>query len=798
MADRIKGITIEIGGDTTKLQSALKEVNKQLKDTQSDLRDVDKLLKLDPGNTELLTQKHELLSKAVGETKEKLQQLKDAQAQMNANGVDKSTEEYQRLEREIIDCEQSLKKLEKAAKESNVSLQKVADAGQKLKSAGSSIESVGKEVSKASAVVATGMTAAVKTTMDFDAEMSKVKAISGATDEEFQQLRDTAREMGKETKFSASESAEAFEYMAMAGWNAQEMIEGIPGILALAASSGEELGTTSDIVTDGLTAFGLSAKDAGRFADVMAQASRTANTDVAMMGETFKYAGSVAGSMGYSIEDVAIATGLMANSGIKASQAGTALRSVMSRMADPSEDVAKAMEMLNLSLDDGQGNMYSFYEVMQQMRSGFGDLKISEDELNETMAKYDQMLEEGSMTQKEYDDSVEELMYRAYGAEGAMKAQAASMLAGKNALSGMLAIVNASDEDFNKLTEAIYGSDGAAQEMSDVMMDNLSGQLQILKSQLEELAISIGDILMPYVSQFVEWLQKLVDKFNNLDDWQKELIVQIGLFVVALGPVLLIIGKLLLFIGQIMTYAPAIGAAITAITTAVGGLIAAIGGPLLLAIGAVIAAVVVWTKNWDDIKLAFQYLREEMTEWVKNGVEVVMAAIDKLVTGFKEKFPWLSEVVSMFIDTFKAKIQFWVDLVKGAVEQIKGLLSGELKFPDVKLPHFKINGSFSWNPPKVPTIGVEWYKKAYDDAYLLNSATIFGAAGGKLLGGGEGNGSEAVVGTDKLMSMMAEVVGNQNITVVLEGDAQGVFNLVRTENTRFMKSNGGYSPLASY
>ena len=247
---RIKGITVEIGGDTTKLQTALKGVNSEIKNTQSQLKDVEKLLKLDPGNTELLAQKQKLLSSAVSETKEKLATLKIAAEQANqalANG-DISKEQYDALQREIIETEEDLKKLEAQANQS-----------------------------ASAAVTALGV-AAVKTASDFDSSMSQVAAVSGATGEDFDKLRAKAREMGAKTKFSASEAADAMNYMAMAGWKTSDMLDGIEGIMNLAAASGEDLATTSDIVTDALTAFGLTAKDSGHFADILAAASSNANT----------------------------------------------------------------------------------------------------------------------------------------------------------------------------------------------------------------------------------------------------------------------------------------------------------------------------------------------------------------------------------------------------------------------------------------------------------------------------------------------------------------------------------------
>lgn len=304
--------------------------------------------------------------------------------------------------------------------------------------------------------------ASVKAGMSFDEQMSTVKAISGATEEEFEQLRKKALEMGSTTKFTATESGKALEYMGMAGWKAQDMIEGLPGIINAAAASGEDLGTVSDIITDGLTAFGLQAEDSSHFADVLAAASANANTNITLMGDTFKYVAPVAGALKYSIDDVAMGVGLMANAGIKADQAGTSLRSMLSRMAAPTKNVAAAMEELGISMSDDEGNMKSFDELVNQLRESFS--KLTEQE----------------------------------------KAKYANDIAGKTAMSGMLAIVNSSTEDYNKLTEAIRNADGAAKEMADTRLDNLQGDVTIFRSALEGAAISISDQMAPALREFVQ------------------------------------------------------------------------------------------------------------------------------------------------------------------------------------------------------------------------------------------------------------------------------------------------------
>ena len=280
VASRIQGITVEIGGDTTKLSTALSKVNKEIRDTQSQLKDVNKLLKLDPGNTDLMAQKQKLLTQAISETKEKLDSLKLASQQANealAKG-EISQSQYDALQREIVETEKALEELEKQADKSVVALQKIGATGEKLKSVGSSIEGVGQKLMPVTAAVGGLGAAAVKVAADFDSGMSQVAAVSGATGKELDALREKAREMGAKTKFSASEAAEAMNYMAMAGWKTGDMLDGIEGIMNLAAASGEDLATTSDIVTDALTALGLSAADSGHFADILAVASSNANS----------------------------------------------------------------------------------------------------------------------------------------------------------------------------------------------------------------------------------------------------------------------------------------------------------------------------------------------------------------------------------------------------------------------------------------------------------------------------------------------------------------------------------------
>jgi TP901 family phage tail tape measure protein len=392
----------------------------------------------------------------------------------------------------------------------------------------------------------------IETGKAFDTAMSKVKAISGrVADEDIPAIVDMAKEMGLSfeegadatstamniisakaeqlgatTKFTATEAADAFSYMAMAGWKAEDMLKGIDGVMSLAEASGSELALTSDIVTDSLSAFGEKAEEAGRLSDIMAAAATNSNTNVEMMGETFKFAAPLAAALGYNMEDVAVATGIMANSGIKATMAGTSLRAIFTRLSTGTGEAGAALKGLGIDLEDGEGNMKSWLTVMDELRGSFGHLRIPINELNAELNKLDSALEDGEMSEEDFNEAQEKLIRKAYGAEGAMKAQYASMLAGKNGLSGFLAIVNSSEDDFDKLTASIYNSDGAAAEMASVMRDNLQGSLTLLssafdgfkKSIYEGFSAPMNDLVKSVTNNIMPALQGVVDGVPGSSD----------------------------------------------------------------------------------------------------------------------------------------------------------------------------------------------------------------------------------------------------------------------------------------
>lgn len=565
---------------------------------------------------------------------------------------------------------------------------KSATAEQKLNGLSSAFKTTGGLLSKNVTLPIVGVgAAAVKTATDFEAGMSEVKAISGATGSEFDALKDKAIEMGAKTKFSASDSADAFKYMAMAGWDASQMMDGIAGIMDLAAASGEDLATTSDIVTDALTAFGLQASDSAHFADVLAQASSKSNTNVGLMGETFKYVAPVAGALGYSIEDTAVAIGLMANSGIKGSQAGTALRSTITRLAKPVGEAKDAVEELGISITNADGTMKPLSQTMVELREKFAGLTEEQ------------------------------------------KAQYAAMLAGQEGMSGLLAIVNASDEDFQKLTDEINNANGAAEDMASVMMDNTAGAVEQLKGALESAGILIGEKLTPYIRQLAEWITGLVEKFNSLSEEEQEQIVKFGLILAAIGPVLLILSKVVSIVTTVIKAFKLLKGTMTTIkesvelvkagyaglATQMGGipkLVAGIStgfGGMLVPIMAVVAVVAVlvgafatlWKTNeefrdnmvgiWNSIKESINNFFDGVVERIdalgfdfENITEVIktvwLALCDILAPVFEGAFNTIAIVLDGVFNQILSVMDIFIGLFTGNWEQlgegVKGVVSG--------------------------------------------------------------------------------------------------------------------------
>lgn len=511
------------------------------------------------------------------------------------------------LDLDISSFEASLKQAQSLASTASKTIEKsFENASKQIGKIGDSISSVGKKLTIGlTTPITAGVTASIKVLAEFEQTMSRVEALSGATADELELLSKKAQEMGATTKYSANDAAEAFTYMAQAGWDTQKMLDGIDGVMNLAASDGIALADASSIVTSSLTAFGLAASDAARFADVLAVASSASNTDVRSLGESFQYVAPVAGAAGYSIEDVATALGVMANNGIVAGQAGTSLRSIISRLSAPTKLSAEYMEQLGISVTNADGSMKSFDGVIENLRKSFGGLTTAE-----------QMF---------------------YAAE----------IFGQEAMTGVLALINTSVDEYDNLSDAIYNSEGAAKDMAETMQDNLLGRLEELSSAVESLAMSVGEIMMPVVESIVAKLQEWTDYLNSLSDEQKENIVQIGLFVAAIGPALAIIGKLVSsfgslvsLVGKVTTGFNLLSGATIAISAPIAGIVAAIG--VLAA-----AFTTLWNNSesfrtgilegWNSLKSAFVSFVNDITSSL-NTLGINWTTVTNTLKGIWEGF----------------------------------------------------------------------------------------------------------------------------------------------------------------
>lgn len=642
MASRdLKGLTIEIGGDTSNLTTALKNVDKELSSLQSNLRTVNSALKLDPGNVTALTQKQRLLTDAVQETTKRLETLREAQRQADqqiANGVDVDQQAYRSLQSEIARAEASLNGYNNELEDVERQLDGTADATDDVTE---STKEANQGWTVMKGVIADLIADGIRKLIDglkeatsymldvgvsFEAGMSKVAAVSGASAEDVALLTEKAKEMGATTKFSASEAAEAFNYMAMAGWKAEDMISGIPGVLNLAAAAGEDLGTTSDIVTDALTAMGYSAADAGQLADVMAAASSNANTNVSMMGETFKYAAPLVGAMGYSMEDLAVATGLMANAGIKGEQAGTSLRSIMTRLAAPVKESQEAMDALGISVKDSEGNMLPMSDTLAQLREKFAGLSEAE------------------------------------------QIQYAKSLAGQEAMSGLLAIVNASPADFDKLSNAVYNSAGAAETMAKVMEDNLQGDVTSLKSAVEGVAIAIYDQFSGALRDGVQAVRDFVAGSISMD----ELFVRLGN---AVSQAVEVIRGYLPQLGEmglqlLSNLVQGIVSGIPKLITAAGEMVKSIGDGIKANMGDLIS------KGLDLINGLADSLTASLPTLVQNGVGMIRSLVKGLMDSLPELISRVPEIISKFANLINDNAP---TIIAAGVGIIKDLIVGIIK-----------------------------------------------------------------------------------------------------------------------
>lgn len=540
------------------------------------------------------------------------------------------------MSRVISTCIQFIDKFTAPSKETLKAMRKMSSeakaAGKSIKSAGDTIANAGSKMTKSVTVPIVGVgVAAVKTAADYESAMSNVQAITGATGDDFKKLTQLGKDLGASTAWSAQECAEAMQYTGMAGWTAQQNIDGLKGILDLASASGTELARTSDIMTDAISAFGYKASDSAKFADVMTKACTSANVSVDTLGESYKYCGAICGTMGYSIDEVTTSLAVMGNMGIKGSQAGTALKNAISNMAAPTKNMKAAMDDLGISITNQDGSMKSWGDVIKNLQGSFKGL--SQDQ----------------------------------------QAAYAKQLFGKESMAGMLAIINTSTKDYNALADSIKNSGGAANDAAQTQLNNLNGQLTLLKSALEGAAITIEDKLLPYIKSAVAWVQKATDWFNGLSDAQVNTIMKIAGVVAAIGPAIMIFGKLTSGIGQaVLTFGKISGAIAKA-----GGVLGLITSPAGIVIGVlagVAAAAFLIIKNWDKVKPAVMKVKDAFTsvmpsikQTIANAISAAMPIITTLVKTFKDIIPKAINVAKTVIAAITPVIKTVVNTVSAII-----------------------------------------------------------------------------------------------------------------------------------
>lgn len=616
MAGNIKGITIKIGGDTKEFQKSLTSADKAIKKTQTALKDINRLLKFNPKNTELLQQKQRTLADAISKTKDKLKLLKEEQkkaAQALKDGKI-GQDEYDALQREIVETESKLKNLQKQYKKfGSVAKQQVQEVGRemqelggKVKDAGNNIKGIGTDITTRVTLplVAIGTKGAMAFA-EVDKTMQLTNKTMGNTEEQAEMLNQAMKDAASNSTFGMNDAATATLNFARAGLDAEQAANALAPAMNLAAGEGGNLDTVSQGLVGTINAFGDSFERTSDYADVFAAACNNSALDVDSLSESMSIAAPIFSAAGYSVEDAALYMGVMANNGIDANKAATSLKTGLAKLISPAKDGANTMKELGISVTNADGSMKDSVTIQKELHDAFSQLSESE------------------------------------------QLAAASAIFGKNQMSPWLALINTAPEEVDDLSNSLENCKGTTEDMADAMMSGFGGSLEKLKSTLDVLITTIGERLAPYISKVTEKIQELADKFNALSPAQQDLIIKIGLIAAAVGPVLVIIGTVISAIGSIIS--------------GIGGLVVAFGallspiGLVVAAIAAVIAIGVLLYKHWDEVKAACVEIWDAIKEFITNVAKSIKDGIVKWFTAVYKFWTniW-NKVKNFFVNAWNA------------------------------------------------------------------------------------------------------------------------------------------------
>ena len=733
MPGNIKGITVEFRANTTPLTKAINQMRREAKGLDQELGYINKSLKFNPTSVTLWKQKQQVLTSAVQDTRKRLGELKETQKQLDEKKVDRNSAEYRELEREIVKCEDKLKRYNRELK--TMPSARVRAMAEGFKIAGEKMTAVGKELTaKVTVPIALAGAAAVKSFAEVDKVMVLTNSTMGNTEEQAQLLDKAMKEAAANSTYGMDEAAQATLNFARAGLTAEEAAAALAPAMNLAAGEGGNLETVSAGLVATINGFHGSFDDAARYADVFANACNNSALDVDTLSSAMSVAAPIFSAAGYSVEDAALYMGVMANNGIDANKAANSLKTGLARLVSPAKQGAEMMEKLDFSVTNADGTMKESSEIQKELHDKFA--KLSEAE----------------------------------------QIAAASAIFGKNQMAPWLALINTAPEEVNSLSEALQ-VEGTAGDMAAAQMSGFGGSLEALKSKIDVAAVSLGQALAPMIEKVVGWIQSGIDWFNSLDSETQTMIATILAVVAALGPLLVILGAIFGAIGNIMTVLPMLAGPV---------------GIAVAAIGALIAAGVWLYKNWDLVKekaaelkdwvtTKFGQLKESVVGFFTQIKEGVLGLWNGLKDGIKaisiEVAIWTVKKFLAIKEAIVGPIKTAVEFVKSAIEKLKSIINNaKLSLPKFKLPHFKIDrGELPWGIGglgKKPSINVEWYK----EGGIFTKPTV-----GSFVGLGEA-GPEGIIPLDKLwakMDAIAAAGGGPTFIINIYGGGSDSVNMAR-------------------